>query len=149
MPASEPEIHILKTAGCPNLSGGATLQYEVGCDAKQAIHIRITGNDGGGYFRPVWTALTAIQDVFSEVLPEAGITSYTLHCLYPGMSQNNPGFMLAALRHLQLVQPHKDKPRCYEPTDGKAFFEEIEKLLASKVAAQPVKEVAKGSGKKA
>ena len=43
-------IKILKTDTCPSISGKSTLKYQIGADADDAIHLRITGSSGGGFF---------------------------------------------------------------------------------------------------
>jgi hypothetical protein len=45
-------IRLLKVASCPNNSGKSTLTYHVSCTSDNEIHLRITGNTGGGCFSP-------------------------------------------------------------------------------------------------
>jgi hypothetical protein len=144
-------IRTLRKGRCSNLSGNATLSYEVGCSDAHELFICITENSGKGYFGVGhWTSLAAIQKLFSQLAEGASITSYTLHPLFKGMSANNSGFALAVIRDLGLVQPHATELRSYQVADGKTFFEEMQNLMADSTSASTVsKEPAKSQAKKA
>jgi hypothetical protein len=151
IPSEIPEIRILKKGSCPNLSGNATLKFEVACNAKNELFVCVRENSGKGFFAAGhWVSLAAVQLVFSQV-PEGGsITSYTLHPLFKGMSANNSGFMLAVIKALGLVEPHATALRSYQVADGKTFFEDMQRLMADNASASAVsKEPAKAQMKKA
>lgn len=146
-----PEIRTLKKSSCSNLSGNATLKYEVACNDANDLFVCVRENSGKGFFAVGhWVSLASVQQVFSQI-PEGGsITSYTLQPLFKGMSSNNSGFLLAVMKDLRLVQTHRQNPRCYEVTDGKAFFEEMQGLMTTTMSGGVVsKEPARAQGKKA
>jgi len=140
--SSAPVIRILKIATCPSLSGQSKLTYHVGCNADE-IKLRIYANSSSGYFSQEWVSLTSIQQVFAKVPADGAITSFLLRNLFTGKSTNTPGFVFAAMLAEGLVQPSSIVERCYECTDGKAFFAAVQALIESavdiKVAEKPKK----------
>jgi hypothetical protein len=131
-PDAKPEatVRVLRTDTCPSLSGKSTLTYELGCDDRAQLQLRIAQNTGKGMFSAAWVPWEGI----SELLDAAGdkpVTSHTLHPLYRGTSANSPGFLLAALRHEGLVQPLDDKARGYRRRDPKAFLVEARALMGT------------------
>jgi hypothetical protein len=126
-------IRILKTATCPSLSGKSKLTYNVGVDSNNEIHIRVHTNSSSGFFSREWMAISAIQQVLSKVSDDKPLTSFLLHTLYAGKSQNNSGFLWALLKAEGLVQLHEDKQRSYALMDSKKFLAEMKALIASGV----------------
>lgn len=108
-------IKTLKTASCPNLSGQSGLSYETGKDSQGQHHIRITGNQRGGFFSAQWIAW---EDVYTACLSASPMTmtSITLRSLYAGKSSNSAGFLLAALTAEELVRRQPKYLRHYELT---------------------------------
>ena len=127
---SEEQIRVIKTGLCPSLSGASKLTFEIGTGPASEIHIRITKNSGTGYFNDDWVGLDRVHGVLEKngVNP---ITSFTLGPLFKGKSANSAGFLLAALRHLGLVEAIAGKKRCYERADARAFFAEVQGLAGS------------------
>lgn len=140
--SSAPAIRILKIATCPSLSGQSKLTYHVGCNADE-IKLRIYANSSSGYFSQEWVSLNAIQEAFAKVPADGAITSFLMRNLFTGKSTNTPGFVFAAMLAEGLVQPSSIVERCYECTDGKEFFAEVQTLIESavdiKVAEKPKK----------
>ena len=129
---NQPEsITILKTASCPSLSGKSTLTYNIGANATSEIQFQLVTNDGGGYFNDDWIPYIGIQEVLSQLPNSQEITSGTLRPIYPSKSTNSPGFMLAVLKSLGLVQTSQTNPRCYELMDATAFMVEVNAVLES------------------
>lgn len=143
--ATQPTIRILKIAACPSLSGKSSLTYHVGCDADGAIHFRIQANSGGGYFNNEWVSADKIGKVLGE---GSGITSFTLQSAYVGKSQNNGGFILAALFAEGLVNRSADNERQYLLADPAAFNAEVKALMESDVSLDPDAKPKKPSKKK-
>lgn len=136
-------IRILKIGTCPSLSQSATLTYHVAHEVNGdhgEILFRVHANSSSGYFSREWVPLVAIQEIFTKeaadgTIPGNGtITSFLLLSLFKGKSTNTPGFMLAAILAEGLVQQSSINDRCYECTDGKAFFSDIQALIDSDVA---------------
>ena len=134
---AEPEINpadairILKTASCPSLSAKSTLTYNIGCNAEGEIHFQIIANDGGGFWNDDWVTQQSIQEVLNKQSLGHDISSATLRALYPSKSNNSPGFLLAVLKEVGLVQVSHTNPRCYELGSPKAFIAEVNALLAA------------------
>ena len=125
---STDEIRILKKATCPTLSGKSTLTYHIGCTPDDKIHLRVFGNNGGGFFSQEWVPLAAIQQALSK-RPE-DITSVVLYGLFRGKSANTPGFLLAVLKAEKLIQPIKGKRRKHALGDSKDLQARIAKLMS-------------------
>ena len=132
---AEPEVNpadairILKTASCPSLSGKSTLTYNIGCSTQGAIQFQVIANDGGGFWNDDWVPQSDIQAVLDSQGHD--LTSASLRSLYPSKSTNSPGFLLAVLKDVGLVQASKTNQRCYELGSPKAFIAEVTGLLAS------------------
>lgn len=142
-------IRILKTATCPSLSGKSKLTYNVGVDSNGEIHIRVHTNSSSGFFSRQWMAISAIQQVLSKLSNDKPLTSFLLHTLYAGKSQNNSGFLWALLKAEGLVQLREDKQRSYALMDSKKFLAEMKALIASGVdlkVDEPAKRGAKVTG---
>ena len=130
-PESGPEIRILKTASCRSLSGKSNLTFNSGCSPAGEIQFQVIANDGGGYFNDDWVAQSSIQAVLDKLPKGSPITSATFRAIYPSKSTNSPGFLAAILLHCGLLQPSKDKPRCYELGSPDKFISEVNALLGT------------------
>jgi hypothetical protein len=124
-------MKVLKTATCKTLSGKSTLTYQIGCTPDSIVHLRITKNSGGGFFSDEWIEYDAVQAAFKGRRDGAEINSYLLAPLFQGKSSNNTSFLLAALKHLKLVRPLKNKQRLHEPMDPRPFLDQVDKLMSS------------------
>jgi hypothetical protein len=96
---NDPEnpIQVIKEATCPTSSGKSTLGYQVGIDDSGAIHLKVSSNDGGGFFSNEWVAFTDIQAAVQAWPEDQGITSMALRKIFRGKSANTPGFLIAVL----------------------------------------------------
>lgn len=127
--ATETTPTILKTATCPSLSGKSTLSYNIGHDTAGQTQIQVFANTGGGYLNDDFIALLEIQAELQK--QPKSITSGSLRCLYPSKSNNSPGFLLAVLKHVGLVQVSQSNPRCYELCSDAPFLAEVATLMRS------------------
>ena len=127
-------VRILGTSTCASLSAKSTLTYDLGMGTEGQIQIQVVGNDGGGYFNTDWVAFKDIQAALAEQPKD--ITSGSLHCLYPSKSNNSPGFLLAVLKAVGLVQVSVSNPRCYEALDPAAFLAGVKTLMESAPALE-------------
>ena len=132
-------ICVIKSDACPSLSGRSTLTYHVGVSPESVISIRVFANSGGGFFNRNWIELNTLQKVLEKRTGASPVTSSVFGELFPGKSVNTSGFLLAALKHLQLVKPLPDKPRCYEFARTGEWTSEIEALVQS--SSEPPQEV--------
>ena len=130
MTKTEQEFRVLKSGTCPSLSGKSRLTYEIACGPASDLHVRIARNSGTGYFSSAWIAWVQLQAVLDKNGAKP-ITHHTLSPLFKGRSVNTPGFLLAALKHEGLVQPHSEVARCYERTDPARFYAELKTLLGA------------------
>lgn len=118
-------INIVKVDSCPSLTGKSTLTYHIGCHADD-IHIRIHANTGGGYFSPEWIAFHAIQQTLEK--QTRPFSSMLLKPLFKGKSSNTPAFLLAALKHLDVIRISEKKG--YQCGDIARFVTEVSSLSA-------------------
>jgi len=125
--SAQPAFTILKVAACPSLSGRSMLTYHLGLDHEAALHFRIFANSSSGYFNVEWVPMAKILEVLNAT---PLITSFTMQAIFKGKSQNNGGFLLAALLAEKLVEIAPDNERCYRATNGEAFQSHVALLIA-------------------
>ena len=136
-------IHTIKTGNCASRSGKSKLTYLIGSDDDSEIHFRINGNTGNGFFNNDWISLNTIL----ELLGKSGgaFTSFTLHPLLKGKSNNTPAFLIAALLEEGVIHRSVSEKRCYELSDVSVFMTKIKPLMEAKTV---IKEDSKPSKKK-
>lgn len=132
------EFRVLKSGTCPSLSGKSKLTYEIACSPDNALHVRIAKNSGNGFFSEDWVPWERVQAVLDKNANKP-IVSHTLSPLFKGLSVNNAGFLLAALKHEGLVVDHAEIARCYERVDPAQFFREMKALLSETKPAERAK----------
>lgn len=71
-------------------------------DAEAELHIRMSGNEGGGLHSKEWIPLKDITAVL-DVQGDKPFKSSVLKCVFSGQSANNAGFMAACCRGLGLI----------------------------------------------
>jgi hypothetical protein len=152
-------VRILKVESCPSLSGKSTLTYHIGCNTLSEIQVRVHANTGNGFFSKEWIPLASIQQLLDKRPAGKAIASSSFTSIFHGKSVNTSGFLLAVMKHEGLVQPLKDKRRCYESIESTEFMAEVMALLESPLdlsasdtpkASTPLKKSAsKSSAKKA
>lgn len=112
-------IEAIYEGECPSLSGRSVLTYAIGRhSADDTLHLRITGNSGGGMWCRDWCSASAIQEV---VLGEGELTAKSFHVLHPGKSINTGGFVLAALKDLGLIRANEENTRLHEHVPTTTF----------------------------
>ena len=130
----ESTILTLKTGNCSSRSGKSKLTYLIGADSASEIHFRINGNTGNGFFNNDWVPLKTIL----ELLTKAGgaFTSYALHPLLKGKSNNTPAFLIASLLEEGIIHRSLTEKRCYEMSDVSVFMAKIKPLLEAKTVIE-------------
>lgn len=108
------KLKVLRTDQCPSLSGRSTLTYELGADPAGGIHMRVTHNTGKGQFNPSWVAYEAVEPLLKGA---DTLSSRVLAVLFPGTSANTPGFVLAILKHLGVIQAVVDQRHAFAYCD--------------------------------
>ena len=130
----ESTIRTLKTGNCSSRSGKSKLTYLIGADSASEIHFRINGNTGNGFFNNDWVPLKTIL----ELLTKAGgaFTSYALHPLLKGKSNNTPAFLIASLLEEGIIHRSLTEKRCYEMSDVSVFMAKIKPMMESKTVIE-------------
>ena len=130
----ESTIHTIKTGNCSSRSGKSKLTYLIGADSASEIHFRINGNTGNGFFNNDWVPLKTIL----ELLGKSGgaFTSYALHPLLNGKSNNTPAFLIASLLEEGIIHRSVSEKRCYEMSDVSVFMAKIKPLMESKTVIE-------------
>ena len=130
----ESTIHTIKTGNCTSRSGKSKLTYLIGADADSEIQFRIYGNTGNGFFNNDWIPLKTIL----ELLGKSGgaFTSFTLHPLLKGKSNNTPAFLIASLLEEGIIHRSVSEKRCYELSDVSVFMAKIKPLTESKTVIE-------------
>ncbi len=101
----------VKEYACPGLSGKTTLTYEVGIEADQSIWLRLVKSSGGGFLSDDWVSIDAVIETLKQ--EPSPFSSYALHTHFKGKSANTPGFLMAVLRHEELVVPDTKKQQAF------------------------------------
>ena len=115
----------LKVDSCLSLTGKSTLTYHIGCNAESVILLRINANTGGGYFSKEWISFGVIQQAIEKQTKP--FTSLLLRPLFNGKSSNTPAFLLAVLKHLDVIK--NSEKRGYECGDIDKFVAEVKALI--------------------
>ena len=101
----------IKTQSAPKTSLHATggISYAVLRDAdNNDVYFCVLTNEGGGYFSQEAIPYSAIKQCLQGVNMERPIPAKTFKAAFRGQSANNPGFLVAALRHEGLLLPAPD-----------------------------------------
>ncbi|GAA6121363.1 hypothetical protein [Acidovorax sp. FG27] len=128
------KLKVLRTDQCPSLSGRSTLTYELGTDPAGGIHIRVNHNTGKGQFNAGWVGYDAIEPLLKQAKV---LSSSVLTVLFPGTSANTPGFMLAVLKHLGIIQAVVDQRHAYAYCDTGVWKVDLQPESAT---ARPAKD---------
>ena len=133
----ESTIHTINIGNCSSRSGKSKLTYLIGADADSEIQFRIYGNTGNGFFNNEWIPLKTLL----ELLEKSGgaFTSFTLHPLLKGKSNNTPAFLIAALLEEGIIHRSVSEKRCYELSDVSVFMTKIKPLMESKTESKSSK----------
>ena len=147
-PEDNPDMRVLKIATCKTLSGKSTLTYQIGASPESIIHLRISKNNGGGFFSDEWLALDDVLHVLKDRPEGSPVMSHFLTPLLKGKSVNTSAFILAAMKHLKLLRPLPKKQRLHELLDPGPFLDRMEKLMSSTGNVKTARKT-KGTAKKA
>ncbi len=124
-------IAILKKARCGNLSNPnkKTLTYNVAHSGNE-FHLRISDNDGGGFFSDEWISLSTVAE---QVTTDEPFSTSILSPLYESKSSNNQGFMAAVLVAEKLWFPVIGNKRLFTYGDTESFELAMGKLITKGV----------------
>ena len=92
----------------PKSTGTIFFQLAV-CDADKTLHVRISGNEGGGLHSKEWVSLNAVMEVL-KTLKDQSFKSSVFKKVMVGKSSNNVSFLSGILRStdIGLIQPSPD-----------------------------------------
>jgi hypothetical protein len=121
-------VQVLKEDSCPTSSGKSILGYQVGTNNSGAIFLKVSSNDGGGFFSTEWIAFADIQTAIDAWPEDQGITSMTFRKIFRGKSANTPGFLIAVLCAEGILEPMPDKKRVHQACDPAPFLASLEAL---------------------
>ena len=127
-PTSVNSIHLIKVSSCKALSGNGEIGYEFSLDNKKVLHIRITSNNGGGFFSDESISMSEIEHILFSQPGTSRLTSVALQPLFIGKSVNTPAFLMAALRNEGFIKPIEELKRFHQCIDAKSFKALIKKL---------------------
>ncbi|MCB1841852.1 MAG: hypothetical protein KDI09_02725, partial [Halioglobus sp.] len=130
-------ITAIKEGTCRTSSGKSTLGYQVGVDEAGEIHLRVSSNDGGGFFSNEWISHTAIKTALAEWPADQGVTSMTFRPLFRGKSANTPGFLIAVLCAEGIIEPVGEKKRVHQACDPAAFLASMAALGSGAAPGKP------------
>tara|TARA_R110002072_G_scaffold302016_1_gene483404 strand:+ start:6266 stop:6802 length:537 start_codon:yes stop_codon:yes gene_type:complete len=145
--ATDEPIQTIKDSTCRTSSGKSTLGYQVGVDEAGEIHLRVSSNDGGGFFSNEWVSHTAIQAALAEWPADQGVTSMTFRNLFRGKSANTPGFLIAVLCAEGIIEPVGEKKRVHQACDPSAFLANMAALGTGKAPRKSSSSRAKSPAK--
>ncbi len=104
---------------CESLSGRSNLTYTVArSSSDKSLGLAITGNDGAGMFCSDFVAGSQLDEI---VIGATELTSASFQVCHPGRSTNTFGFILAALRDLQMVRRGSPNSRFHEHVPTTTF----------------------------
>jgi hypothetical protein len=122
-------ITVLKENTCKTSSGKSTLTYQVGVDESGDIQLKVSGNDGGGFWSAEWVSVQDIQTALKSWPEGQGITSMTFRKVFRGKSANTPGFLVAVLCAEGIIEPMGEKKRVHQSCDPAAFLASVKALI--------------------
>jgi len=133
------EPRIVKIAVCLSLSERTSITYHLGCRDKDDICFRIWDTSGKGVFSKEWVCASDIQKVLGQ---HQLLNATTLLPVFKvGRSVNTAGFLLAVLKHEQLVAQSPDEVHKYLRVPSEKFAAEMATLIKSSVSLDPVADV--------
>ena len=122
------EMAIVATLKAKTVTGKSDLTYHLGRDDIDTPYIRIFQNTGNGFFSNEWIAFTDIQVAINDWPEDQGITSMTFRKIFRGKSANTPGFLIAILCALGLLEPMSGKSRVHQACDPSTFLDSVKAL---------------------
>lgn len=135
-------ITVIKTAQCPSLSGKSTLTYQIGFKPKEKgdpeLFFRIQSNTGNGYFSDHWVAAADLHDAIEQAPGNGLLCATSLIGQCKGKSINTSGFLLAVLKHEQLIDTSPRNKRYYEPCKSDRFIAEVHTAIDSLQTGDPM-----------
>lgn len=102
---------LLKDGKCKKLGKHAEggIKYQIlASDDRKHLHIRITDNEGGGYYSKEIVPFDLVELHLDDCVPDKPFPSKALKDAFKGKSSNNAGFLAAILRAEDLLTAAPD-----------------------------------------
>lgn len=135
IPQEVPEvdpIQVIHEGQCESLSGRSTLTFSVGRHPDTgALHLKISGNTGGGMWCDEWIPGSEIDAV---VIGDPELTSRSFQVLKPGRSTNTAGFVMAAVKSMGLIRNNAENTRLHELVPTETFEKVVTALMGGESA---------------
>ena len=109
-------------ARAPTLSGSSGIRYAVLTDpGRSRVFLTILANEGGGNFNREIVAFDDIEEAIADLPAEMPFGVKVFRVAFIGKSNNNAGFLAAALVHAELLAPSEVKHKYLKTGDWPAF----------------------------
>ena len=136
-------IEVIYQGDCPSLSERSTLTYAVGRHPDGTLHLRITDNSGKGMWCAEWIPGS---DIDAVVVGATELTSRAFQVLKPGRSTNTAGFVMAAVKSLELIRTNAENTRLQEHVPTETFEKVVMVRIGQASGASPQKSRRKPKG---
>ncbi len=150
IPEEVPEvdpIQVIHEGQCESLSGRSTLTFSVGRHPdSRALHLKISGNTGGGMWCDEWIPGSEIDAV---VIGDPELTSRSFQVLKPGRSTNTAGFVMAAVKSMGLIRNNAENTRLHELVPTETFERVVAALVGESAAAKTAAKAGRRKAKEA
>ena len=109
-------------ARAPTLSGSGGIRYAVLTDpGRSRVFLTILANEGGGNFNREIVAFDDIEEAIADQPADTPFGAKVFRVAFIGKSNNNAGFLAAALVHAGLLTPSTVKHQYLKSGDWPAF----------------------------
>jgi hypothetical protein len=140
----EPEIQLLTTTKCTNISGRGEVRYSIGVLGDD-VYVKLVGSSGGGQINNSPIPFADILRMLENYANGGSFTSSVFDPIFTNVSSNNCGFTLAVALKEKLVLPQEGKRRKFVYNSPAAFLARVEKLIASKAVKKAPRRKAKAT----
>lgn len=128
-------IEVIHQGECLSLSGRSTVTFEIGKHTEaDTLHLRIAANSSSGMFNKQWISASILQDLF---VGATDLNSRSFQAAYGSTSVNTPGFCLASLKHLGLIEVDPQNARVHRHIAGVIFAQAVKDLIAASKEQEP------------
>lgn len=113
-------------ARAPTLSGSSGIRYAALTDpSRSRVFLTILSNEGGGNFNREIVAFDDIEEAIADQPADTPFGVKVFRVAFIGKSNNNAGFLAAALVHAGLLAPSEAKHKYLKTGDWPAFEADV------------------------
>jgi hypothetical protein len=122
-------IEVIYTGTCESLSGKSTITFDLGKHTEdETLYMRIACNSSSGMFNDQWISASVLQDIF---VGSTDLNSRNFQAAYGSTSVNTPGFCMAALKQLGLIEVDPQNARIHRHKARTVFAQVVKDLIAA------------------